>query len=133
MALAFDGADASAWRSEHGDGHVEEDGSLRTGTGAAPTIRFGKTIGVGYDFADAMTVVAVARGAPGMPLGKPLIHVGNGTTGVGCNSVRGKFWGGGNGVRQNCGAYPHAQAAPAFPYPSERHFQTAIRFPCQNG
>ena len=112
VALAFDGTDASAWRLEHGDGHVEEDGSLRTGTGAAPTIRFGKTIDVGYDSADAMTVVAVVRGVPDTPLGKPLIHVGNGTTGVGCalrtpDSLTGTW---GDAVWASCTVFPPAAA-----------------------
>lgn len=112
VALAFDGTDASVWRLEHGDGHVEEDGSLRTGTGAAPTIRFGKTIDVGYDSADAMTVVAVVRGVPDTPLGKPLIHVGNGTTGVGCaletaTTLTGTW---GNGVWGSCNVFPPAGA-----------------------
>lgn len=111
-AFAVGGLDASAWRLEHGDGHVEEDGSLRTGTGAAPTIRFGKTIDVGYDSADAMTVVAVVRGVPDTPLGKPLIHVGNGTTGVGCalktaTTLTGTW---GNAVWDDCGVFPPADA-----------------------
>lgn len=111
-AFAVGGLDASAWRLTLGDGHVEE-GALRTGTGIAPAICFGETLDVGYaETADPLTVVAVVRGVPDTPLGKPLIHVGNGTTGVGCalktaTTLTGTW---GNAVWDDCGVFPPADA-----------------------
>lgn len=111
-AFAVGGIDASAWRLTLGDGRVEE-GALRTGTEIAPAIRFGETLDVGYaETADLLTVVAVVRGVPPEPLGKPLFHVGNGTTGVGCalktaTTLTGTW---GNAVWDDCGVFPPADA-----------------------
>ncbi len=111
-AFAVGGLDASAWRLTLGDGRVEE-GALRTGTEIAPAIRFGETLDVGYaETADPLTVVAVVRGVPPEPLGKPLFHVGNGTTGVGCalktaTTLTGTW---GNAVWGDCGVFPPADA-----------------------
>ena len=111
-AFAVGGLDASAWRLTLGDGRVEE-GALRTGTEIAPAIRFGETLNVGYaETADPLTVVAVVRGVPPEPLGKPLFHVGNGTTGVGCalktaTTLTGTW---GNAVWDDCGVFPPADA-----------------------
>lgn len=111
-AFAVGGLDASAWRLTLGNGSVEE-GALRTGTGIAPAIRFGETLDVGYaETADPLTVVAVVRGVPDTPLGKPLIHVGNGTTGVGCalrtpDSLTGTW---GDAVWAPCTVFPPAAA-----------------------
>lgn len=111
-AFAVGGLDASAWRLTLGDGHVGE-GALRTGTGIAPAIHFGETLDVGYaETADPLTVVAVVRGVPPEPLGKPLFHVGNGTTGVGCalktaTTLTGTW---GNDVWGGCNVFPPADA-----------------------
>lgn len=111
-AFAVGGLDASAWRLTLGDGRVEE-GALHTGTRIAPAIRFGETLDVGYaETADPLTVVAVVRGVPLEPLGKPLFHVGNGTTGVGCalktaTTLTGTW---GNAVWDDCGVFPPADA-----------------------
>ena len=111
-AFAVGGLDASAWRLTLGDGRVGE-GALRTGTGIAPAIRFGETLDVGYaETADPLTVVAVVRGVPPEPLGKPLFHVGNGTTGVGCalktaTTLTGTW---DNAVWGACSVFPPADA-----------------------
>lgn len=113
---AFDvgGVDAAAWRL--GGGQAEGK-TLRTGGGAAPTLTFGgRALGVGYDSADALTVVAVVRGVPWREAdGKPLIHVGDGTTGVGCalrvadgRPTLAGTWG--NAVWDDCGVFPPADA-----------------------
>ena len=113
---AFDvgGVDAAAWRL----GGVQAEGkALRTGGGAAPTLTFGgRALGVGYDSADALTVVAVVRGVPWREAdGKPLIHVGDGKTGVGCalrvadgRPTLAGTWG--NGVWGGCNVFPPADA-----------------------
>ena len=113
---AFDvgGVDAAAWRL--GGGQAEGK-TLRTGGGAAPTLTFGgRALGVGYDSADALTVVAVVRGVPWREAdGKPLIHVGDGNTGVGCalrvadgRPTLAGTWG--NAVWDDCGVFPPADA-----------------------
>ncbi len=115
---AFDvgGVDAAAWRLGLGGGQAEGK-ALRTGGGAAPTLTFGgRALGVGYDSADALTVVAVVRGVPWREAdGKPLIHVGDGTTGVGCalrvadgRPTLAGTWG--NGVWGSCNVFPPADA-----------------------
>lgn len=115
-AFAVGGIDASAWRLTLGDGRVEE-GALRTGTGIAPAIHFGETLDVGYaETADPLTVVAVVRGVPWREAdGKPLIHVGDGRTGVGCalrvadgRPTLAGTWG--NGVWGSCNVFPPADA-----------------------
>jgi len=79
-----DSVNGSGWRFQLNGGSVGDDGTLSTGTTAAPRIDFGGTINVGYSSANhPLTVLLALRGVSASPLEKPLMHVGNGSAGCG--------------------------------------------------
>ena len=79
-----DSVNGSGWRFQLNGGSVGDDGTLSTGTTAAPRIDFGGTINVGYSSANhPLTVLLALRGVSASPLEKPLMHIGNGSAGCG--------------------------------------------------
>lgn len=74
--------DAANWSLALNGGFVDGE-KLHTGTGVAPTVSFGTTITAGYNTGVPLTVLAVVRGTPSLPLEKPFFLLNKDTTGIG--------------------------------------------------
>ena len=83
--LAPQAGSKTDWTFTLGGGSVNEDGSLQTGIGRAPAVNFAnETLNVGYSGQQKMTIVVTLKGAPATPvINKPLLHCGNGGSGIG--------------------------------------------------
>ncbi|MGN1325400.1 MAG: GDSL-type esterase/lipase family protein [Candidatus Spyradenecus sp.] len=74
--------DASGWRFNKGDGAVNG-ATLTTGSGSAPNISFGAKIDVGKSAKPLTVLVELEGPVEFVEKTPPLIHIGNGTTGLG--------------------------------------------------